>query len=152
GRRLGTGTALTCTAAVEGLAILSLAVAPNPYAAGLALAVCGAGMGATMVLAPSLRQAIVPAHLMGRVASTSRMLAMCAAPFGAFLGGWLATTYDIRTPLYAAAGLLLAMTAVTASMTSNRRVEAALRAADPAGGPDHPASKEPAQESAPDVL
>ncbi|WP_158677327.1 MFS transporter, partial [Streptomyces sp. Mg1] len=70
GRRLGTGTALTCTAAVEGLAILGLAAAPNPYVAGLALAVCGAGMGATMVLAPSLRQAIVPAHLMGRVAST----------------------------------------------------------------------------------
>ncbi|MCF2530792.1 MFS transporter [Yinghuangia soli] len=132
GRRLGTGTALTCTAAVEGLAILGLAAAPNAYAAGLALAVCGAGMGATMVLGPSLRQAIVPAHLMGRVASTSRMLGMCAAPFGAFLGGWLATAYDVRTPLYVAAGLLLAMTAVTATMTSNRRVEAALRAATPA--------------------
>ncbi|MGV9595394.1 MFS transporter [Streptosporangium sandarakinum] len=137
GRRLGTGTALTCTAAIEGLAILGLASAPNPYVAGLALAVCGAGMGATMVLGPSLRQAIVPAHLMGRVASTSRMLAMCAAPFGAFLGGWLATAYDLRTPLYAAAGLLLTMTAVTATMTGNRRVEAALRGArrqaDPAG-------------------
>ena len=142
GRRLGTGTALTVTAAVEGLAILGLAAAPNPYVAGLALAVCGAGMGATMVIAPSLRQAIVPAHLMGRVASTSRMLAMCAAPFGAFLGGWLATTFDVRTPLYTAAGLLLAMTAVTASMTSNRRVEAALRAAAPTGDPGHPESKE----------
>ncbi|WP_433833029.1 MFS transporter [Actinoplanes sp. CA-015351] len=128
-RRLGTGTALTCTAAVEGFAILGLASAPNPYAAGVALAVCGAGMGATMVLAPSLRQAIVPAHLMGRVTSTSRMLAMCAAPFGAFLGGWLAATSDVRTPLYAAAGLLLTMTAVTATMTNNRRVEAALRGA-----------------------
>ncbi|WP_302171717.1 MFS transporter [Streptomyces sp. TBY4] len=131
GRRLGTGTALTCTAAVEGLAILGLASAPNPYVAGLALAVCGAGMGATMVLAPSLRQAIVPAHLMGRVASTSRMLAMCAAPFGAFLGGWLATTHDVRTPLYAAAALLLTMTALTATMTTNRRIEAALRTAHP---------------------
>ncbi|WFE53324.1 MFS transporter [Micromonospora sp. WMMD1155] len=127
GRRLGTGTALTCTAAAEGLAVLGLAAAPNPYVAGLALAVCGTGMGATMVLAPSLRQAIVPAPLMGRVTSTSRMLAMCAAPFGAFLGGWLATTFDVRTPLYAAGGLLLAMTAVTSTMTSNRRVEAALR-------------------------
>jgi MFS family permease len=127
GRRLGTGAALTCTAAVEGLAILGLAAAPNPYLAGLALAVCGAGMGATMVVAPSLRQAIVPGHLMGRVTSTSRMLAMCAAPFGAFLGGWLASTFDVRTPLYTAAALLLAMTAVTATMTSNRRVEAALR-------------------------
>ncbi|MEZ7125269.1 MFS transporter [Nonomuraea sp. AD125B] len=136
GRRLGTGTALTCTATIEGLAILGLASAPDAYVAGLALAVCGAGMGATMVLGPSLRQAVVPAHLMGRVASTSRMLAMCAAPFGAFLGGWLATTYDLRTPLYAAAGLLLAMTAVTATMTSNRRVEAALRAARPPAGQD----------------
>lgn len=88
---------------------------------------------------------------MGRVASTSRMLAMCAA-IGAFLGGWLATTYDIRTPLYAAAVLLLAMTAITASMTSNRRVEAALRAAAPAGVPDHPAYKGAAQETAPGVL
>ncbi|GIG64099.1 MFS transporter [Phytomonospora endophytica] len=135
GRRLGTGTALTCTAAVEGLAILGLAVAPNPYVAGLALAVCGAGMGATMVLAPSLRQAIVPAHLMGRVTSTSRMLAMCAAPFGAFLGGWLASAFDVRTPFFVGAGLLLTMTAVTATMTSNRRVEAALRAAAEADVP-----------------
>ncbi|MEV4286030.1 MFS transporter [Nonomuraea bangladeshensis] len=142
GRRLGTGTALTCTATIEGLAILGLASAPDAYVAGLALAVCGAGMGATMVLGPSLRQAVVPAHLMGRVASTSRMLAMCAAPFGAFLGGWLATTYDLRTPLYAAAGLLLAMTAVTATMTSNRRVEAALRDARP------PAGQDPAEELA----
>ncbi|MGW4649728.1 MFS transporter [Kitasatospora sp. NPDC004289] len=129
GRRLGTGTALTCTATVEGLAILAVAAAPNAYVAGLGLAVCGAGIGATMVLAPSLRQAIVPAHLMGRVASTSRMLSMCAAPFGAFLGGWLATAYDVRTPIFVAAGLLLTMTVVTATMTSNRRVEAALRAA-----------------------
>lgn len=152
GRRLGTGTALTCTAAVEGLAILGLAAAPNPYVAGLALAVCGAGMGATMVLGPSLRQAIVPAHLMGRVASTSRMLAMCAAPFGAFLGGWLATTYDVRTPLYTAAGLLLTMTAVTATMTNNRRVEAALHDAASTRGPVHPESDDPAQEGAPELL
>lgn len=138
GRRLGTGTALTCTAAVEGLAVLGLASARDPYVAGLSLAVCGAGMGATMVLAPSLRQAIVPGHLMGRVASTSRMLAMCAAPGGAFLGGWLATAYDIRTPLYASAVLLLTMTAVTASMTSNRRVEAARRAAAEPEPPDRP--------------
>ncbi|MFI2670374.1 MFS transporter [Streptomyces albidoflavus] len=45
GRRLGTGTALTCTAAVEGVAILGLASAPDPYVAGLAPAVCGAGRG-----------------------------------------------------------------------------------------------------------
>jgi MFS family permease len=152
GRLLGTGTALTCTAAVEGVAVLGLAAAPNPSVAGLALAVCGAGMGATMVLAPSLRQTIVPAHLMGRVASTSRMLAMCAAPFGAFLGGWLATTYDVRAPLFTAGGLLLTMTAVTATMTGNRQVEAALRGAASTGGPRHPESEDLVQEGAPASL
>ncbi|MFI7422579.1 hypothetical protein [Nonomuraea sp. NPDC049684] len=49
------------------------------------------------------------------MAFTSRMLAMCAAPCGAFLGSWLATSYDLHTPLYVAAGLLLPMTVVTAS-------------------------------------
>lgn len=106
-------------------------------------------MGATMVLAPSLRQTIVPAPMMGRVASTSRMLSMCAAPFGAFLGGWLATTYDVRTPLYASAALLLTMTAVTATMTSNRQVEAALRAAAPvADDLDRPLPRSLVQEAA----
>jgi hypothetical protein len=95
-----------------------------------------------MVLGPSLRQAIVPGRLMGCVASTSRMLALCAAPFGAFLGGWLATTYGLRTPLYAAAGLLLTMTAVTVTMTSNRRIETALRRARPQAG------QRPAKETA----
>jgi MFS family permease len=151
GRRLGTGTALTGTAAVEGLAVLGLAAAPNPYVAGVALAVCGAGMGATMVLAPSLRQAIVPAHLMGRVTATSRMLAMCAAPFGAFLGGWLAATFDVRTPLYAAAGLLLTMTAVTTSMTNNRRVEAALRGVASTDGSARPESGDPVRQGAADI-
>ncbi|MFJ8733866.1 MFS transporter [Streptomyces bauhiniae] len=148
GRRLGTGAALTCTAAVEGFAVLGLAVSPDAYVAGFALAVCGAGMGATMVLGPSLRQAIVPAPLMGRVASTSRMLAMCAAPFGAFLGGWLAAAYGVRAPLCAAGGLLLAMTAVTATMTGNRRVEAALGAAARAGGPGRREAGDCVQEGA----
>ncbi|MET7677342.1 MFS transporter [Streptomyces seoulensis] len=137
GRWLGRGAALSCTAAVEGFAMLGLAVAPDVYVAGVALAVCGAGMGATMVLGPSLRQAVVPAALMGRVASVSRMLAMCAAPFGAFLGGWLAAACGVRAALCAAGGLLCVMTVVTATMTSNRRVEAALRAAG--GGADRPA-------------
>jgi hypothetical protein len=86
---------------------------------------------------------------MGRVASTSRMLAMCAAPFGAFLGGWPATTYDVRTPLHTAAGLLLAMTAVTATMTSNHRVETALRGTASTDRPGQPDSEDPVQEGAP---
>jgi uncharacterized membrane protein YfcA len=80
------------------------------------------------------------------------LLALCAAPLGAFLGGWLASTFDVRTPLYAAAGLLLAMTAVTATMTNNRRVEAALRGAAPTGDPGHPESDDPVRQGAAESL
>lgn len=107
----------------------------------------GAGTGATTVLGPSLRQATVPAHLMGRVAATSRMLAMCAAPFGAFLGGsaghHLRRTHPAlrrrRSPPH----------------HDRRHVDhdqqapgrAAPRAAAPADEPDHPKSLNPCRKS-----
>ncbi|GAA3112417.1 hypothetical protein GCM10017687_26620 [Streptomyces echinatus] len=77
----------------------------DTYGLGLFLTAEATGGLLGAGIASSLRQAIVPAHLMGRVASTSRMPAVCAAPIGAFLGGRPATTYDIRTLLYAAAVL-----------------------------------------------
>ncbi|MFF1799380.1 hypothetical protein ACFVXQ_35110, partial [Kitasatospora sp. NPDC058263] len=46
------------------------------------------------------------------------------------------------------AGLLLTMTAVTATMSSNRQVEAALRAAAPADDPAHPGSRQLVHEGA----
>jgi predicted MFS family arabinose efflux permease len=124
--RLGTGGALTATAAVESLALLGFGVSPNAVVAGALLAVLGAAMSATMVLAATVRQSVVPAELIGRVTSVTRLLAVSAAPLGALLGGWLATTAGLRAPFLAGAGLLLLMTVVTATLTTNRRVDEAL--------------------------
>jgi MFS family permease len=121
---LGTGTALTLTAVVEGASILVFGLADNPWLAMFAL--CGCGMATTMVLGWSLRQAIVPGRLMGRVAAASRLVALSAGPLGALLGGWLASAAGLRTPYFAAAAVLLTMTVVTMSMTSNAKVKAAL--------------------------
>ncbi|WP_460491910.1 hypothetical protein [Dactylosporangium cerinum] len=41
------------------------------------------------------------------------------------------------------------MTAVTATMTTNRRIEAALRDAAATGGPSRPESEDPVREGAP---
>jgi MFS family permease len=40
----------------------------------------------------SLRQAIVPDHLLGRVQTSARVLAWSAIPLGSIIGGWLITT------------------------------------------------------------
>lgn len=135
--KLGTGGALSATAVVEGLALLGFALAPDAVVAGLALAVLGAAMGATMVLVATLRQSIVPAELMGRVTSVTRLLAVSAAPLGALLGGWLATAAGLRAPFLVGSALLLAMTLVTASLTTNARVDEALALAR---GPEEAAS------------
>jgi MFS family permease len=124
--RLGTGGTLTLTAVVEAAALLVVGLAPDAWVAGAGELLLGLGMGATMVLGPSLQQSIVPGELMGRVAATARLVAFSSGPLGAVFGGWLAHAAGLRAPFVAGAGILTAMTVVAARLTSNRRIATAL--------------------------
>lgn len=124
--KLGTGGTLTLTAIVEAVSLLGIGLSPNAWTAGIGEMVLGAAMGATMGLGPAVRQAIVPDHLMGRVAATGRLIALCAGPVGALFGGWLAHVAGLRAPFIAGAGILAVMAVVAARLTSNTRIEAAL--------------------------
>ncbi len=126
GARLGTGGALTLTAIVEAGALLGVGMSANAYLAGTGLAVLGVAMGATMTLGPSVRQAIVPDELMGRVGAAARLTALSAGPVGALFGGWLAHVAGLRAPFLAGAGILVLMAALAARLTSNKRIDAAL--------------------------
>ncbi|MFJ5680705.1 MFS transporter [Streptomyces sp. NPDC093097] len=138
GTLVGTGTALALTAGTEAVAQLAVGLSPGPWWAAAGLVVCGAGMSATMVLGPPIRQTIVPAELMGRVSAASRLFAFGGGPVGALIGGWLAGAVGLRAPFVFGAVLLGAMTLMTATLTSNRRIEAAL--AEAARRDDHPAA------------
>ena len=104
--KLGTGGTLTLTAFVEAVSLLGIGLSPNAWTAGLGEVVLGAAMGATMGLGPAVRQAIVPDHLMGRVAATGRLIALGAGPVGAVFGGWLAHVAGLRAPFIVGAGIL----------------------------------------------
>ena len=54
----------------------------------------------------SLRQAIVPNHLLSRVLSIAGVLAWSAIPAGALVGGWVVSATDNVAALYAAIGIL----------------------------------------------
>ena len=127
--RFGTGGTLTLTALVESLSLLGIGLSPNAWTAGCGELVLGAAMGATMALGPAVRQAIVPDHLMGRVAATGRLISLSAGPLGALFGGWLAHVAGLRAPFVAGAGILAAMTVVAARLTSNKRIDEALAVA-----------------------
>jgi hypothetical protein len=65
----------------------------------------------------SLRQAITPDRLLGRMTATMRFLTVAAAPLGSLAGGALATAIGLRATLLTigALGLLLALAAVVRS-------------------------------------
>ncbi|GAA1950954.1 MFS transporter [Catenulispora subtropica] len=124
--KVGTGTALTLTAGLETLSLLTIGLAPNAWVAGGGELALGVGIGVTMGLGPAVRQAIVPDELMGRVGATGRLIALGTGPLGAVFGGWLAHVYGLRTPFIVGGCILATMTAVVARLTNNARIEAAL--------------------------
>ncbi|WP_232248485.1 MFS transporter [Streptacidiphilus rugosus] len=124
--RLGSGGTLTLTAIVEAAAVLGVGIAPNAYLAAAGLALVGAAMAVTMTIGPSIRQAIVPDELMGRVSAAARLTGYSAGPVGALFSGWLAHVAGLRAPFLAGAAILAVMSVLAARLTSNARVDAAL--------------------------
>ncbi|MGW1775059.1 MFS transporter [Streptomyces sp. NPDC002104] len=124
--RLGTGGALILTAALLTAAQASIGLTDSAVVVGAGMALRAAGLGATIVLAASVRQSVVPDELMGRVSAASRLMALGTAPVGALFGGWLATVGGLRAPYLIGSVFLAVSTLLSLTMTSNAKVEAAL--------------------------
>ena len=77
------------------------------------LAVQGFSVTMWNVVTVSLRQRIVPGHLLGRVNSVYRMLGWGPMPLGALAGGFVAHAAGLRAP-YVAAGLLCVLSVLAA--------------------------------------
>lgn len=85
------------------------------------------------VITVSLRQAIVPDHLLGRVNSVYRFLAWGMIPLGAIVGGVLVTVTErvgdrelaLRMPWFVAGAIELALLVYAAPRLTTRRIEEA---------------------------
>lgn len=109
--RLGVGRTMICGLAMAGFANVALASA---FGAASALMPMGAmflsGLGQPLynINQGSLRQAIVPADMRGRVSATLSVVAGGAAPIGALVAGFCAQALGVRAALIlAAAGTAL---------------------------------------------
>jgi MFS family permease len=112
-RRLGLLPALVLPAMIDAAAFVGVGLAPDPAAAAALLAVQGFAVTMWNVVTVSLRQRIVPAHLLGRVNSVYRMLGWGLMPAGALAGGFVAHAAGLRAPCVLA-GLLCALSALAA--------------------------------------
>lgn len=111
-RRMGPGPCMVLGFSLCGLAWLQLALAPSGGwgVASFALMLFMWGVGAVLMFINflSMRQAVTPAPLLGRMTSTVRWLILLPAAPGALLGGWLGEHLGLRTALgFAGVGCVL---------------------------------------------
>ena len=130
GRHAGTATLLLSAVLVRAAAWLVFAVVSNAWIAGAMLVIWGITGAVFGVVGASLRQAIVPDSLMGRVVSAFRVLGYGAVPVGAILGGVVARTLGLRAPFLLGATVLVVAALTALPAVNHRAVEAARAAAE----------------------
>jgi MFS family permease len=102
-RRLGIGPTIVATSMLASLAWLSVPLAPvsNPLPLVIAGALLGPFFGVMFNLNQlSLRQAITPERLMGRMNAVVRFMYWGTMPIGSLAGGAVATLIGIRPTLF----------------------------------------------------
>jgi MFS family permease len=101
-RWLGVGGATILGAALSGPGTLLVALTPQsfpvPFFVG-GMAIGGAGAVIYNIQQVSLRQAITPERMQGRMNSVMRFLVWGPIPLGALVGGAIATSFGLRTAL-----------------------------------------------------
>ena len=112
-RRMGMLSALVLPALIDAAAFVGIGLAPGPLVVAALLAVQGFSVTMWNVVTVSLRQRIVPGHLLGRVNSVYRMLGWGLMPLGALAGGFLAHAAGLRAP-YIVAGLICGLSVLAA--------------------------------------
>jgi MFS family permease len=105
-RRWSFGVVALGALMIAGLAYVGLAVVPW-FAGAVVLVALGGGLGILFnINTASLRQAIVPEHLLGRILSVAAVLAWSANPLGALAGAYaIERTGDVAL-VYGALGVI----------------------------------------------
>jgi len=122
------------TLVVSGLSVAAMALIGR-YPAALVLWAAASGFGLLLnINTGSLRQALVPSHLYGRVVSVAGVLAWSAIPLGALVGAAaIRLTGDVAA-VYAAGGILTALIALAFAFSPLRHGDRYLAAAEAEAG------------------
>ena len=98
-RRFGVVINSLAGRAVEAVLVVAFAVTTNAVAAMILFAGVNAASQLTILVGIIYRQEVTPDHLQGRVNVVARMIAWGGQPFGAVLGGIVASVVSVRAAL-----------------------------------------------------
>lgn len=110
---------ITLSSVLSGAALIALVWAKQPMTAAALLGLVGMGIGTLTPVAWGVLQELTPAHLLGRALAFYTMGAMGAAMGGISFFGWMTGRFG-EAPALAAIGLVMFITAVTASRLGAR--------------------------------
>jgi MFS family permease len=127
-RLVGTAPLAIGTMVASALAFLVFGLSSEPWLAGVMFGLVGLATVIFNVVLESLRQALTPDHLLGRVISAFRLFSFGAVPLGSLLGGVLARSFGLRAP-FVIAGVVIPVAALACLPAVNPRTVAEARAA-----------------------
>ncbi|MGH9102937.1 MAG: MFS transporter, partial [Acidimicrobiales bacterium] len=127
-RRLGTAATILTGGLVAGVAYLAISTTSSAFVGAALFFVEGFGIICGNVASFSLRQSIIPGELLGRVGNVMRMIIWGVLPLGALLGGGLAATWTLGTPI-AVAGAIQVVVVLVSVRPLSRAVRDAERPA-----------------------
>lgn len=126
---IGSGGTLLLCLALSAAAYFIIGISSEPFVVAAALMLSGWPITAWNVITVSLRQAVIPDHLLGRVNSVYRLMGWGTMPIGALIGGFLGRAYGVRAPFFVSAAIhtllaFIALTVLSNAILQRARAEA----------------------------
>jgi MFS family permease len=122
-RRFRFGTVALGALALDGLLTIAFGLSSQFWEALVLWALLSGGGVLFNITTGSLRQTIVPNHLLGRVMSVAGVLAWSAIPLGTLAGGWLIERTGSVSGVYAGIGAATALVALAFAFSPLGRAE-----------------------------
>lgn len=122
---LGTARALIVIVITAATAATTMGFTSNALVMGVSIFAFGVATTLWNVIAISLRQALTPDELRGRVAAAGKMIAYGAEPIGALLGGLVAAQIGLRGPILVAGAALALMALAALPVVTEQAVQSA---------------------------
>jgi predicted MFS family arabinose efflux permease len=132
-RRFGRTLVVQGGSVLAGLSALAAGLLASPLPFAALLFVLTASAAAVIIVLTALRQTIVPGRMLGRITATTRVFSYGALPIGALLGGWLAGTFDLRTPFLVGGSVVIVAGLLIGRWLSPQAIEQARAAAQASG-------------------
>ena len=120
-RRFGRGPVLVAGAVISGAAPVAMGFTSNGFVAAILFAAAAFGVMLWNVITMSLRQALIPHALFGRVQGAYRTVVWGAIPLGAVAGGALAHAFGLSAVFVIAGFAMLVMAGLLARLVRSYR-------------------------------